>query len=64
VDGAIGCPESSVNNYGPSGISGFRREAYENYVPPGYFAASSGNFVPTFRDNLAGPSSGVKNVDP
>jgi hypothetical protein len=33
-------------------ISGFRREVDENYALMGYYAASSGNFVPTFRDNL------------
>ena len=27
----------------------------------GYYAASIGNFLPTFRDNLSVPSSGVKN---
>jgi hypothetical protein len=27
----------------------------------GYYAASSGNFLPTFRDNISVPSSGVKN---
>jgi hypothetical protein len=27
----------------------------------GYFAASSGNFLPTFWDNVLVPSSGVKN---
>jgi len=27
----------------------------------GYYAASSGNFLPTFRDNLSVASSGVKN---
>ena len=32
----------------------------ENCAPLGYYAASSGNFVPTFRDNLSVPSSGVK----
>jgi len=26
-----------------------------------YYAASSGNFLPTFRDNLSVPSSGVNN---
>ena len=27
----------------------------------GYYAASSGNFLPMFRDSLSVPSSGVKN---
>jgi len=39
------------------GISGFRREVSENCTLLGSYAASSGNLLPTFRDNL---SSGVK----
>jgi len=42
-------------------IAGFRREADENCAVLGYYAASSGNLLPTFRDNLSIPSSGVKN---
>jgi len=42
-------------------ISGFRREVDENCVLMGYYVASSGNSLPTFRDNLSVPSSGVKN---
>jgi hypothetical protein len=34
-------------------ISGFRREANENCVLLGYYAASSYNSLPTFRDNLS-----------
>jgi len=34
---------------------------YENCALLGYYAASNGNFLPTFRDNLSVPSSGVKN---
>ena len=33
----------------------------ENRTFLGYHTASSGNFLPTFRDNLSAPSSGVKN---
>ena len=33
----------------------------ENCALLGYFAESSGNFLPTFRDNLPFPSSGFKN---
>jgi hypothetical protein len=33
----------------------------ENRAILGYYAADSGNFVPTFRDNLLIPSSGFKN---
>jgi len=42
-------------------ISGFRREGDENCALLGYYAASGGNFLPTFWDNLSAPSSGVKN---
>ena len=41
-------------------ISGFRREVHENCALLGHFAASSGNFLQTFRDNLSVPSSRVK----
>jgi hypothetical protein len=37
--------------------SGFRREIGENSSLLGYYAPSSGNFLPTFRDNLSVPSS-------
>jgi hypothetical protein len=33
----------------------------ENCALLGYYAASNGNFLPTFRDNLSVPSSGFKN---
>jgi hypothetical protein len=42
------------------GISGFRREV-ENFVYLNYYAASSGNSLPKFRDNLSVPPSRVKN---
>jgi len=32
-----------------------------NCILLGYYAVSSGNFLPTFRDKLSVPSSGVKN---
>ena len=35
-------------------ISGFRNEIDENYDLPGYYAASSGNFLPMFRGNNKG----------
>ena len=38
-------------------ISSFRREVAEKCAVLGYCAASSGNFLPTFRDNLSVPSS-------
>jgi hypothetical protein len=42
-------------------ISGFRRKIDENCALLDYCAAISGNFLPTIRDKLSGPSSGVKN---
>ena len=42
-------------------ISGFLREIDQNCVLLGYYAASSGNFLPTFRDNLSVASPEVKN---
>jgi len=33
----------------------------ENYTLLGYYAESSGNLLPTFRDKLSVPSSGLKN---
>jgi hypothetical protein len=41
-------------------ISGFRFEVDENCTLQGHYTASSGNSVPTFRDNLSTPSSRVK----
>jgi hypothetical protein len=40
-------------------ISGFRREGDENCILLGYYAASIGNFLPTFRDNLSVPKVGT-----
>jgi hypothetical protein len=42
-------------------ISGLRRAVDENCAPLGYYAASSGNSLLTFRENLSVPFSGVKN---
>jgi len=46
-------------------ISGFRREADENYALLSSYAESSGNFLPAFRDNLSLPPSrvNIRNVD-
>ena len=41
--------------------SGFRLQLYEICALLGYYAAYSGNYLPTFRDNQSIPSSGVKN---
>jgi len=42
-------------------ILGFRREVVENCALLVYYAASSGNSIPTLLDNLSVPSSRVKN---
>jgi hypothetical protein len=42
-------------------ISSFRHEVAENSALLDHYAASSGNFLPTFRDILSVPSSGAKN---
>jgi len=49
----------SISDQSILGISGFHREADENCALLGYYAANSGNFLPTFRDKLSVPSSGV-----
>ena len=45
-------------------ISGFRHEVDENYVLLRYYTVSSGNFLPTFQDNLSVPSSWGQALDP
>jgi len=42
----------------------FRREADDNCALLGYYAASTGNFLPTFRDNLSVPPSRVEMMVP
>ena len=42
--------------------SGFRREVHENCAFPDYYAAISGNFLPTSEENLSFPSSKGKMV--
>jgi hypothetical protein len=42
-------------------VSGFCREVYQNCAFLGYYAESSGNFLPTIRDSLLVPSSRFKN---
>jgi hypothetical protein len=41
-------------------ISGFRRDVDDICALLGYYAASSGSSVPTFRDNISVPPSRVK----
>jgi hypothetical protein len=43
-----------------SAISGFRRDVDEICALLGCYAASNGDPLPTFRDNLSGASSRVK----
>ena len=52
--------DTSENRSETSVILGFRREVDENCALLGYYVASSGNSLPTFRDNLSIPSSRVK----
>ena len=42
------------------GISVRARKSSENCALHGCYAASGGNFVPTFQDNLPARSSGIK----
>jgi len=44
-------------------VSGFRREADRNCAVMGYYAASNGNLLLTFRDNLSVPSSRVLTLE-
>jgi len=43
------------------GVSGSHSEVDENFFRLNYYAASSENSSPTFRDNLSVPSSRFKN---
>ena len=47
-------------------ISGFRRDVEEICALLGYYAASCGHCLPTFRDNISVPSSRIRksNIDP
>ena len=45
-------------------ISGFCCKVDEDCSLLGYYAASSGNLLPMFRENFLVPSSGVKNPKP
>ena len=49
----------SISHQSIWGISAFCRKADENCALLGYYAASSGNFLPTFPDKLSVPSLGV-----
>ena len=43
-------------------ISDFRREVNANRARLGYYTASSGNLLSTFRGNISVPCSRVKNI--
>jgi hypothetical protein len=67
---SIRCPLMSGSKYwavGPQNrpswcnISCFCREIEKNCALQGYYAASGDNSLPTFRDNMSAPSSGVHN---
>jgi homospermidine synthase len=45
-------------------ISSFSLKVDEKCAILGYYAVSSGNSLPNFWDNLSGPSSRVKILDP
>jgi hypothetical protein len=45
-----------------SGVSGCNYVIVENYTLLGYYVASSGNFLWTFRYNLSVSSPGFKNL--
>jgi len=42
--------------------SGFGHKADEKCALLGYYTASSGNFLPTFWNNISVPSTGLKNL--
>jgi len=42
-------------------ISGFRHQVDKNCALLGYYAASSGNLLPTFQENSIGPETSVRN---
>ena len=48
----------------PCVISGLRRQVHETCALLGYYAASSGDLLPTLRDKQSNQSSGVKNPNP
>jgi hypothetical protein len=64
--GTLNCPRIATifitNQLNTRVISSFRREVDKNCSHLGYYAALSGNSIPTFRDKLSVPSSRVKNT--
>ena len=54
-------PRTKSDGRPPCVNTSFCREADENCALLGYYTASSGNSLPTFRDKLPVPSSWVKN---
>jgi hypothetical protein len=60
VETYVSSPFARGKVIGLSMISGFRRDVVEISAVQGYYAASSGNRLPTFRDNVSVPSSRFK----
>ena len=52
---------STKNTYSSCMISGVRRKVDVNCTLSGYYAVSTGNFLPLFQDNQSVASSRVKN---
>ena len=48
----------------PNQTNKIQKTNSRNCILLGYYAASSGNFLPTFRDNLSVPSSGFEILNP
>ena len=53
--------KSAFQTKQPHVISDFRREVEDNCALLDYYAATSGNSLLTFRDNISVPSSRIKN---
>ena len=53
---------TEIKPFSPSVISGSHREVDEKCALLGYNSTSSGNSLPTFRDNLSVPSSRVRDI--
>jgi hypothetical protein len=55
--------DNVLQQHGQSVNAGFCSEVDKHCVLLGCYAASGGNFLPTFRDNLSVPSSGLNPDD-
>jgi len=61
--GVRSVPSVAMNKHA-SANSVFLGEVDEDVALLGYYAASNDNFLPTFRDNISAPPSGVKMIVP